>query len=874
MPTVPIEQNRVGLAGVTDARLRAGDYGGTGLQALGAGLRTLGDTGAKVADDAGRRRERGTAPDESKRGSMENAASPRSGQPHPGSSSDGQGTAMAAHEQDHVQTLRDDAESKQAWNDYAAVSRAVTAALGELTGFDAIAAIPPAAAALAEAFDQGRARLTTDRQRGIYDRSVAPRLDLDKGRLQALKDRQTAVEQDRQSGLVQRNSADDAVLHADDPDLFGKYLATGEESIAHQAALRGQDAAVTAPRIAAWRSGVHRRVADGLVAQDPVAAATWLQHHRGALVPADLSAVTTMLREPLARAQAAADVDGLAPPRPAGDGEPPPIRAELEARRQAIEAQDWTEARKQYARDDVARRLLTADRQRNQAADAAKEAAIAAADRLGPDFRSITQIAPTVRRDMDAATEAALERRAARNLDPTPIAPHGQAALTLNLMATQMPDAFAREDLRLSQGLVTPEEYDRFVRLQQGMGGYPPAGDAVTQGRIADGLGQQEPGLGRNGAAIPSPAAHLVPASYLAPPAFSETDTQADHGASAIDNAPPQPNDKSTAKQAGGTLEAGKAPGKSIFDAPKGPSAVLSGFVKWDPALQGLVAASTHSNLATLERTYEHTLQGAAHIETKLRKAITERKDQATLEKLRQDIAARRAKAAAVEPALIPAMKSQRALESYFIGKGVNIVLGTPAENHGNVQFDDQGKVRFAEGATSSTYVIRGPDYQFANPDDAAFDAIALTRAAAGAAGDGRERTGYIIRRADGTYGYEYPYPLVGRGQSISRISSSGVDLNAPIDWPPGNAVAMWHIHPVGGEGDNVKNVYFGEGDIEAPWVAAKRIAAPTFAAYLGASDGGVRVVRNVKLYSETLDGGSLKKSAYELVGPGYFRLR
>ncbi|MDB5705971.1 MAG: hypothetical protein JWN66_3087, partial [Sphingomonas bacterium] len=179
-----------------------------------------------------------------------------------------------------------------------------------------------------------------------------------------------------------------------------------------------------------------------------------------------------------------------APPRPAGDGAAPPTRAELEARRQAIEAQDWTEARKLYARDDVAHRLLAIDRQRSQAAGAAKEAAIAAADRLGPDFRSITQIAPTVRRDMDAATEAALERRAARNLDPTPIAPHGQAALALNLMATQMPDAFAREDLRLSRDLVTPAEYDRFVRLQQGMGGYPPAGDAVTQGRIGDAMGQ------------------------------------------------------------------------------------------------------------------------------------------------------------------------------------------------------------------------------------------------------------------------------------------------------------------------------------------------------------------------------------------------
>ncbi|MDB5704148.1 MAG: hypothetical protein JWN66_1264, partial [Sphingomonas bacterium] len=279
MPTVPIEQNRVDLAGTTDAKLRAGDDAGTGLQALGAGLRTLGDTGAKMADAAGRRRRPGIAPNEA-------------GSPNPHPSPEGEGAAPAAHERDHVQTLRDDARSKQAWNDYAATSRAVTAALGDLSGFDAVDAIAPAAKALNEAFDQGRARLATDRQRGVYDQSVGPRLELDKGRLQALKDRQTAVEQDRQSGLVQRNSADDAVLHADDPDLFGTYLATGEESIAHQAALRGQDAAVTAPQIAAWRSGVHLRVADRLVTQDPVAAAAWLQHHRGEMVPTDLSAAT------------------------------------------------------------------------------------------------------------------------------------------------------------------------------------------------------------------------------------------------------------------------------------------------------------------------------------------------------------------------------------------------------------------------------------------------------------------------------------------------------------------------------------------------------------------------------------------------------
>ena len=49
MPTVPIEQNRVGIADVTDAKLQAPDRSGTGLQALGRGMQTLGQAGGDYA---------------------------------------------------------------------------------------------------------------------------------------------------------------------------------------------------------------------------------------------------------------------------------------------------------------------------------------------------------------------------------------------------------------------------------------------------------------------------------------------------------------------------------------------------------------------------------------------------------------------------------------------------------------------------------------------------------------------------------------------------------------------------------------------------------------------------------------------------------
>jgi hypothetical protein len=50
MPTVPVSQNRVGVAELTNAKLQAADTSGTGLQALGVGLQQLGKSGAEYAE--------------------------------------------------------------------------------------------------------------------------------------------------------------------------------------------------------------------------------------------------------------------------------------------------------------------------------------------------------------------------------------------------------------------------------------------------------------------------------------------------------------------------------------------------------------------------------------------------------------------------------------------------------------------------------------------------------------------------------------------------------------------------------------------------------------------------------------------------------
>jgi hypothetical protein len=318
-----------------------------------------------------------------------------------------------------------------------------------------------------------------------------------------------------------------------------------------------------------------------------------------------------------------------------------------------------------------------------------------------------------------------------------------------------------------------------------------------------------------------------------------------------------------------------KAATPYIPSAKAAPANILAGTFANDPALVTLIATRRQADLAGLEKRYrglKHDLDDA--VEDLGKEQEKQKPNPKAIASQRQRVDAQRQRLAAAAAPLVLATRSERALGGYFIGKDVNIIIGNPADKHGSVTFDGDSRVKFPPGSTTATYTIRGPNYAFTNPDDAAYDAIALTRAMMGALGDPNEKTGYIIKRPDGSFGYEYQRQIDGQ-PSLSKIYASGIEDEATTDPTPKNAVAMWHIHPVGGIGNDARNVYFGEGDVKAPFKAAESIEATRFDAYLGASDGGVRVVRHIpSLYKARTNGLDLKPKAYQVIGPGFMRLR
>lgn len=262
MPTVPVAQNRVGIASLNDAKIQPADLSGTGGEALGSGLRTV---GAGMSQLAQAEHEYQMAYDEAAVKTTDTHILPQ------------------------ITDIRTSVTSKQ--------------------GLDAVGALAPAKENLAKLRAQGIAALQTERQRkmfgDLFDRRAAAEVETLTGYTNA----ETIKANQLASGARASAYADDAVTNYADGDKFAASMNTGMGELKNLWSPYGES--VVKEKQRQYISNVRLRVADTLRGDDPIGAAAYVEDHKADFTPDDLLKVHNALREPLEERQASADVDGL-----------------------------------------------------------------------------------------------------------------------------------------------------------------------------------------------------------------------------------------------------------------------------------------------------------------------------------------------------------------------------------------------------------------------------------------------------------------------------------------------------------------------------------------------------------------------------------
>jgi flagellum-specific peptidoglycan hydrolase FlgJ len=278
---VPIEENKVGLATATDAKFRAPDYSGSGLEALGAGLVQLGGGGQQLASGIEERRRRAAE------------------------------AIAAAMLDDKHQSNIDDAAVKNAYVDYSDLTHEALngdKGLFKQQGADAHAAFPGVVEKLVDNHDKSLSKLD-DVQRAAVAPSMNERLRSDVERAAEHVRQQGTAEQKWQSEQLQKAAARDAANHADDPDLFDHHIATGENSIRQQAKIGNVGDKLLIKQIGDYKSAAHADTIEALAQRDPMHAAGWYARYGGDLNGRDKMRVESTLGPALVDARAVADVD-------------------------------------------------------------------------------------------------------------------------------------------------------------------------------------------------------------------------------------------------------------------------------------------------------------------------------------------------------------------------------------------------------------------------------------------------------------------------------------------------------------------------------------------------------------------------------------
>ncbi|MDH7973682.1 M23 family metallopeptidase [Sphingomonas sp. AR_OL41] len=272
MPQVPIEQNQVGIAAVTDAKMRPADYSGTGFEALGAGLHQLGQGGEELAKALDERR----------------------------------------LEQEKTRATALD-------NGFVRAAQQIRSGFLTQSGLNANGARPDAEKALADLRDQYLGQATTPRMRHM----LTPVLD---GRVTGILgefDQHVAAQEVKAKGAesVSRVAlAREEAASATDQQVRDMAIATGLGEIAAQNARDGLPAAVTTADQFKFRSTVHTEVLRNLIVGDNVdGAVAYHKEHQAEMTAADNLTANALLHDPLQARDTTAYVNGKMGAATAGD---------------------------------------------------------------------------------------------------------------------------------------------------------------------------------------------------------------------------------------------------------------------------------------------------------------------------------------------------------------------------------------------------------------------------------------------------------------------------------------------------------------------------------------------------------------------------
>jgi hypothetical protein len=262
MIIVPIEENREGIAGLTDAKFRAPDYSGSGLEALGAGLAKFGESGGQFA----------TALDDKRKRELAAIAA----------------IAAAKLDGDH-QSHIDDAAVKQAYVNYSDQTHEALHGddgLFNQRGAAAHTAFPDLVGKLIDNHDKALAPLD-EVQRGAVAPAFGARLRSDVDLAAQHVRAQGKAEHQRQVEKLLQATGRDAVARADDPDLHDHHMATGEKAIRQQGRIKNLPAREVDRQITDYKSAVHADTIDALAKSDPATANAWLDAQQDQMTAAD-----------------------------------------------------------------------------------------------------------------------------------------------------------------------------------------------------------------------------------------------------------------------------------------------------------------------------------------------------------------------------------------------------------------------------------------------------------------------------------------------------------------------------------------------------------------------------------------------------------